>query len=92
MAELRSLLRLTPADGFVLSSERPRRPLAARLFGSRRPEPRAVVLERGQLEAAARLGMWEEFDASQFDALCLRLQVRHSPRRQRISFLSIRES
>ena len=41
----------------------------------RRVAAASMVVPRIQFEAAARLGMWEDFDPNLFDALCVCLQV-----------------
>ena len=84
MVELRARICATRADGFVLSSEPPPRSFAtwSRLASwtrsnrrTRRIAPTAVVVQRSHFEAAARLGMWSDFDPNLFDALCVCLQV-----------------
>lgn len=47
----------------------------AKIFGHR-VTAGAVVVPRSQFEAAARLGMWEDFDVNLMDALyeCLKVQ------------------
>ncbi len=80
MAEVRERIGATRAEGFVLSSEAPPRShdgLRGRcsLGGSAQVGLSVVVLPRSQLEAAARLGMWDDFDPNLFDALCVCLQV-----------------
>ncbi len=80
MAEVRERIGATRAKGFVLSSEPPpssRHGLRGRrsLGGAARVGMSSVVLQRSQLEAAARLAMWEDFDPNLFDALCVCLQV-----------------
>ena len=86
---MRERIGATRAEGFVLSSEPPprsRHGLSARrsLGGAAaRVGMSAVVLQRSQLEAAARMWMWEDFDPNLFDALCVCLQVtRHEPLRR----------
>ena len=64
-AELRARLRITRADGFGLSSDPP--PAWWRPW---QRSPRGVVyLHRSGLEAAARLGLWEDFDIDQVSRL-----------------------
>ena len=61
MAELRARFRITQPDGFVLSSDPPPawwRPRYMRAGG-------VVYLHKSGLEAAARLGLWEDFDIDQ---------------------------
>jgi hypothetical protein len=77
VAEVREQIGATRAAGFILSSESPPRSRdgSRSLSGTRRVGASVVVLPRSQVEAAARLGMWEEFDPNLFDALCVCLQV-----------------
>ena len=61
MAELRARFRITQPDGFVLSSDPPPawwRPRYIQAGG-------VVYLHKSGLEAAARLGLWEDFDIDQ---------------------------
>ena len=66
---------------FACDEQQPRlfdQGLTAFLMGTLAPDLgflSVVVLPRSQLEAAARLGMWDDFDPNLFDALCVCLQV-----------------
>jgi hypothetical protein len=71
IAKLRIALCITPADGFLLTSERSRGLLA--IFPTLQMK-QPVFLQRSFVEAAARLSMFQEFDVQQFDAFCICLQ------------------
>ena len=67
---LRSRLRITRRDGFVLSSEGP--PLLWRWRGRRGSRRRSLgFVQKGHAEAAARLALFQDFDVYQFDGFCL---------------------
>ena len=71
IAKLRIALCVTPADGFLLTSERSRGLFA--VFPTLKMK-QPVFLQRSFVEAAARLSMFQEFDVQQFDAFCICLQ------------------
>ena len=79
VAQLRALIGATADKGYLLGSEPlPRRAgcLSTFFFAwTSRGAEATVVLQRSHFEAAARLWMHEEFDPSQFDALCVCLEV-----------------
>ena len=62
---LRRQLGIMPNDGFVLSTES----VPWRMRGHE-----VVYLQRGHIEAAARVCLYQHFDVHQFDAFCLCLE------------------
>jgi hypothetical protein len=71
IAGLRTRLRITAADGFLLTSERSRGVSAVcQHFNLRQP----VIIQRSFVEAAARLALLQDFDIHQFDAFCICLR------------------
>mmetsp|Transcript_14218 Transcript_14218/g.30377 ORF Transcript_14218/g.30377 Transcript_14218/m.30377 type:complete len:1807 (+) Transcript_14218:1506-6926(+) len=64
MATLRSRLGIELRDGYALNTE---------------PAGRCIVLQRGYLEAAARLDLLQDFDVHQLDAFCLCLECGRIP-------------
>jgi hypothetical protein len=64
VAELRAELRIQRADGYLVGGERPS------MWARREP---VGYLRKGYVEAAAKLGMWEDFDVKSVDALCVSL-------------------
>ncbi len=71
IAELRMKLRITAADGFLLSSDRSRG-FSVSCQQWQRGQP--VFIQRTFMEAAARLSMFQDFDIHQFDAFCIFLR------------------
>mmetsp|Transcript_4921 Transcript_4921/g.10911 ORF Transcript_4921/g.10911 Transcript_4921/m.10911 type:complete len:912 (+) Transcript_4921:5124-7859(+) len=69
VAELRTRLCITAADGFMLTSERSR---SASAVCEHLRQP--VIIQRSFVEAAARLSLFQDFDIHQFDAFCICLQ------------------
>jgi hypothetical protein len=65
IAELRTLFKITPGDGFYLSVE-------VLPLGARREH--VSFLHNNWLEAAARLGLLQDFDVRHFDSLCTSLE------------------
>ena len=65
MAALRKRLKISRKDGFLLSSER--------AFWWDRIRGWTLI-QKNYLEAAAQLGLMEDFDVHQFDAFCLCLE------------------
>jgi hypothetical protein len=72
VAAVRAQLRVTAADGFIVSSD----PATAwwREWAVV-PRRRRVFLQLSGVEAAARLALWEDFDVNQLDSLWLCLQA-----------------
>jgi hypothetical protein len=71
IAELRTRLRITAADGFLLTSERSRGvPAVCQHLHRNSP----VVIQRSFVESAARLSLFQDFDLHQFDAFCICLR------------------
>ncbi len=64
MTTLRSRLGIELRDGYALNTE---------------PAGRCVVLQRGYMEAAARLDLLQDFDVHQLDAFCLCLECGRIP-------------
>ena len=65
MSALRVQLGITKKDGFLLSSEK---------ADWWRKQREVNLIQKSYLEAAAQLGLMQDFDANQFDAFCLCLQ------------------
>jgi hypothetical protein len=72
IADVRARLRITAADGFIMSSD----PVTAwwREWAGVARRHR-VFLQLSGVEAAARLALWEDFDVNQLDSLWLCLQA-----------------
>jgi hypothetical protein len=75
IAELRTRLRITAADGFLLTSERNSGVTAVCQHWHRRSP---VVIQRSFVESAARLSLFQDFDVYQFDAFCICLRCSKS--------------
>jgi hypothetical protein len=71
IVELRTRLRITAADGFLLTSERSSGFSASCQHWHRSPP---VVIQRSFVESAARLSLFQDFDIHQFDAFCICLR------------------
>ena len=80
---LRDRLRLRPVDGFIVGDEAAveTRPMAARLakllpclVAPAQRVRRLVALRALDVEAAALLSLWRDFDVRRFDALCACIQ------------------
>jgi hypothetical protein len=86
VAAVRARLRITAADGFIVSSD----PATAwwREWAAV-PRRRRVFLQLSGVEAAARLALWEDFDVNQLDSLWLCLQA-VGPPCLRFSFLALK--
>ena len=78
VTEIRRALKITWKDGYAVGSE------GQTLFRRRV----YIYLSRAQIEAAANLEMMQDFDVSQFDALCLCL-ADGSPDSQRSDLLAL---
>jgi hypothetical protein len=68
IGEIRKILRLCKSDGFFLGSERPG------YWEARRGV--AIYLRKSQLEACARLALFQDFDLLQFNSFCIVMEGR----------------
>jgi len=69
MSQLRARLGITTAQGYFLNTE----PITREWWRFSKPRE-VIVIQKGHLEAAVKLELYQEFDVGHFDALCVCLQ------------------